>query len=113
MVHDNHGLKRSLQPRHIRLMALGSTIGVGLFLGSATAIQLAGPSIILGYILAGLVAFIVLRALGEMAVHEPVAGSFAPPSWRILLLEFFGQQHLDRAAVQQRPGPLFWRRRVK
>ncbi len=47
MVHDNHGLKRSLQPRHIRLMALGSTIGVGLFLGSATAIQLAGPSIML------------------------------------------------------------------
>ncbi len=76
-MHDNHGLKRSLQPRHIRLMALGSTIGVGLFLGSATAIQLAGPSIILGYVLAGLVAFIVLRALGEMAVHEPVAGSFA------------------------------------
>lgn len=77
MVHNNHGLKRSLQPRHIRLMALGSTIGVGLFLGSATAIQLAGPSIILAYVLAGLVAFIVLRALGEMAVHEPVAGSFA------------------------------------
>ncbi|TXI13106.1 MAG: amino acid permease [Polynucleobacter sp.] len=77
MVHDNHGLKRSLQPRHIRLMALGSTIGVGLFLGSATAIQLAGPSIILGYVLAGLVAFIVLRALGEMAVHEPVSGSFS------------------------------------
>lgn len=77
MVHDNHGLKRSLQPRHIRLMALGSTIGVGLFLGSATAIQLAGPSIMLGYILAGLVAFIVLRALGEMAVHEPVSGSFS------------------------------------
>ena len=77
MVQNSHELKRSLQPRHIRLMALGSTIGVGLFLGSATAIQLAGPSIILGYVLAGLVAFIVLRALGEMAVHEPVAGSFA------------------------------------
>lgn len=70
-------LKRHLQARHIRLMALGSTIGVGLFLGSATAIQLAGPSILLGYLIAGLVAFIVLRALGEMAVHNPVAGSFA------------------------------------
>ena len=68
MVHDNHGLKRSLQPRHIRLMALGSTIGVGLFLGSATAIQLAGPSIILGYILAGLVAFIVLRAFAGVKI---------------------------------------------
>ncbi len=58
-------------------MALGSTIGVGLFLGSASAIQLAGPSILLGYLLAGIAAFIVLRTLGEMAVHEPVAGSFA------------------------------------
>ncbi|WP_305848867.1 amino acid permease [Polynucleobacter sp. JS-Mosq-20-D10] len=58
-------------------MALGSTIGVGLFLGSASAIQIAGPSILLGYLLAGIVAFIVLRTLGEMAVLEPVAGSFA------------------------------------
>jgi AAT family amino acid transporter len=74
---EQTGLKRHLKVRHIRLMALGSTIGVGLFLGSASAIQLAGPSILLGYLLAGIVAFIVLRTLGEMAVHEPVAGSFA------------------------------------
>jgi amino acid transporter, AAT family len=72
-----HGLKRHLKVRHIRLMALGSTIGVGLFLGSATAIQIAGPAILLAYLLAGMVAFVVLRTLGEMAVHEPVAGSFA------------------------------------
>ncbi|ABP33883.1 amino acid permease [Polynucleobacter asymbioticus] len=74
---EQSGLKRHLKVRHIRLMALGSTIGVGLFLGSASAIQIAGPSILLGYLLAGIVAFIVLRTLGEMAVHEPVAGSFA------------------------------------
>ena len=74
---EHNGLKRHLKVRHIRLMALGSTIGVGLFLGSASAIQIAGPSILLGYLLAGIVAFIVLRTLGEMAVHEPVAGSFA------------------------------------
>ncbi|OJI04265.1 amino acid permease [Polynucleobacter sp. MWH-Adler-W8] len=74
---EHSGLKRHLKVRHIRLMALGSTIGVGLFLGSASAIQIAGPSILLGYLLAGIVAFIVLRTLGEMAVHEPVAGSFA------------------------------------
>ena len=74
---EHTGLQRHLKVRHIRLMALGSTIGVGLFLGSASAIQIAGPSILLGYLLAGIVAFIVLRTLGEMAVHEPVAGSFA------------------------------------
>ena len=74
---NEEGLKRHLKVRHIRLMALGSTIGVGLFLGSATAIQIAGPSILLAYFLAGMVAFVVLRTLGEMAVHEPVTGSFA------------------------------------
>lgn len=74
---SQHSLKRHLKARHIRLMALGSTIGVGLFLGAGTAISHAGPAIIFGYLLAGLVAFIVLRALGEMAVHQPVAGSFA------------------------------------
>lgn len=77
MENKDHGLKRHLKARHIRLMALGSTIGVGLFLGSATAIQIAGPAILLAYLLAGMVAFVVLRTLGEMAVHEPVAGSFA------------------------------------
>lgn len=74
---DQHSLKRHLKARHIRLMALGSTIGVGLFLGSGTAISQAGPAILLGYLLSGIIAFIVLRALGEMAVFNPVAGSFA------------------------------------
>ncbi|WP_084283521.1 amino acid permease [Polynucleobacter kasalickyi] len=74
---SQHALKRHLKARHIRLMALGSTIGVGLFLGAGTAISQAGPAIIFGYLLAGLVAFVVLRALGEMAVHQPVEGSFA------------------------------------
>ncbi|NCV77666.1 MAG: amino acid permease, partial [Burkholderiaceae bacterium] len=53
MEKNEEGLKRHLKVRHIRLMALGSTIGVGLFLGSASAIQIAGPSILLGYLLAG------------------------------------------------------------
>ncbi|WP_266169113.1 amino acid permease [Dyella subtropica] len=70
-------LKRGLQERHIRLMALGSAIGVGLFLGSANAIKLAGPAILLSYIMGGLAIFIIMRALGEMAVHNPVAGSFS------------------------------------
>jgi len=74
---SQYTLKRHLKARHIRLMALGSTIGVGLFLGAGTAISQAGPAIIFAYLLAGIVAFVVLRALGEMAVHQPVAGSFA------------------------------------
>lgn len=72
-----HVLKRNLSARQLQLMALGSTIGVGLFLGSATAIEQAGPSILVAYAVAGLVTFIVLRALGEIATHHPVSGSFA------------------------------------
>lgn len=70
-------LHRNLKARHINLMALGATIGVGLFLGSATAIRMAGPAIVLAYCIGGLAIFMIMRALGEMAIHEPVAGSFS------------------------------------
>jgi histidine transporter len=70
-------LERRLHPRHIRFIALGSAIGTGLFYGSAETIQTAGPAVLLAYLAAGIVVFIVMRALGEMAVRHPVAGSFA------------------------------------
>lgn len=70
-------LERGLSNRHIQLIALGGAIGTGLFLGSAGVLALAGPSMILGYALVGGVAFLIMRQLGEMAVQEPVAGSFA------------------------------------
>ncbi|KFD22538.1 D-serine/D-alanine/glycine transporter [Tatumella ptyseos ATCC 33301] len=70
-------LKRGLKGRHLSLMALGAAIGVGLFLGSATAIKIAGPSILIGYLVGGLAIFIVMRALGEMAITNPVSGSFS------------------------------------
>ena len=59
-------LKRGLSPRHIRFMALGSAIGTGLFYGSADAIKMAGPSVLLAYIIGGIAAYIIMRALGEM-----------------------------------------------
>lgn len=77
MMSQKDELQRGLGERHIRLMALGACIGVGLFLGSAKAIQMAGPAIMLSYILGGLAILVIMRALGEMAVHEPVAGSFS------------------------------------
>ncbi|WDD92341.1 amino acid permease [Burkholderia sp. FERM BP-3421] len=70
-------LHRGLEERHINLMALGATIGVGLFLGSAAAIRTAGPAILLTYILGGVTIFLIMRALGEMAIHNPVAGAFS------------------------------------
>ena len=70
-------LKRELGERHIRLLALGACIGVGLFLGSAKAIEMAGPAILLAYLAGGLAILVIMRALGELAVHNPVAGSFS------------------------------------
>ena len=70
-------LKRGLKNRHIQLIALGGAIGTGLFLGSAGVIAAAGPSMLLGYAIGGLIAFLIMRQLGEMVVEEPVAGSFS------------------------------------
>ncbi|WP_432722717.1 amino acid permease [Jeongeupia wiesaeckerbachi] len=73
--HD--GLKRGLKNRHIQLIALGGAIGTGLFLGSASVLKAAGPSMILGYGIGGIIAFMIMRQLGEMVAQEPVAGSFS------------------------------------
>ena len=70
-------LKRGLSNRHIQLIALGGAIGTGLFLGIGPAAVLAGPSVILGYAFAGIIAFFIMRQLGEMVVEEPVSGSFS------------------------------------
>lgn len=68
---------KGLNHRHIHFIALGSAIGTGLFYGSADAIQAAGPSVLLVYLLGGIVVYALLRALGEMSVNDPIQGSFA------------------------------------
>lgn len=73
---DKNELKQGLNKRHIMFIALGSAIGTGLFYGSASAIKLAGPSVLLAYLISGIVVFIVMRALGEMVIHKPLPGSF-------------------------------------
>lgn len=70
-------LHRGLEARHIELIALGGTIGVGLFMGAASALKWAGPSVLLAYITAGIFVFFIMRSMGEMLYTEPVAGSFA------------------------------------
>ncbi|MDR7343224.1 aromatic amino acid transport protein AroP [Pantoea alhagi] len=70
-------LKRGLKNRHIQLIALGGAVGTGLFLGIGQTIQMAGPSVLLGYAIGGFIAFLIMRQLGEMVVEEPVAGSFS------------------------------------
>jgi aromatic amino acid transport protein AroP len=76
MAPEENQLHRGLKNRHIQLIALGGAIGTGLFLGVAETVRIAGPSVLLGYAIAGLVAFLIMRQLSEMMVDEPVAGSF-------------------------------------
>src|SRR3954466_4323619 len=75
--HEQQDFVRGLKDRHIQLIALGGAIGVGLFLGSAKAIQSTGPGILLAYAIGGLMIFFIARALGELLLYRPVAGSFA------------------------------------
>ena len=60
---EQTGLRRGLSARHVRFMALGSAIGTGLFYGSAAAIQRAGPSVLLAYLIGGAAIFFTMRAL--------------------------------------------------
>lgn len=77
-------LDRGLKNRHIQLIGLGGAIGVGLFLGSATAIELAGPSVLLTYIIGGIAIYFIMRALGELSVAYPVSGAFSAHAARFL-----------------------------
>ncbi|NMP21680.1 amino acid permease [Sulfobacillus sp. DSM 109850] len=61
----------------MQLLSMGGVIGVGLFYGSGQALELAGPSILIDYAIGGLIVLIMMRALGEMTVEDPVAGSFS------------------------------------
>lgn len=70
-------MQRGLKNRHLQMIALGGAIGTGLFYGSASTIKLAGPSVMLAYLTGGVVVFLIMRMLGEMAVEEPVSGSFS------------------------------------
>ena len=74
---NSEEMKRGLRPRHVEMIALGGTIGVGLFMGSADTIMMAGPSVLLCYALTGVVMFFIMRIMGEMLYQEPITGSFA------------------------------------
>src|SRR5579864_2246079 len=76
LLREVEGLHRRLGQRQLTMMAIGGAIGVGLFLGSSVTIRLAGPGVILSYLLGAGVALTLAYALAEMAVVQPVAGAF-------------------------------------
>ncbi|QEA34986.1 amino acid permease [Weissella soli] len=78
MSQESNGLRRTLKTRHLSMIALGGTIGTGLFLSSGATISQAGPlGALTAYAVMGAMVFFLMTSLGEMATHNPVSGSFS------------------------------------
>jgi len=79
------GLQRKLKGRHLQMIAIGGSIGTGLFVGSGSVLANGGPaSVLIAYAIIGIMLYCTVHALGEMAVLFPVAGSFSAYSTRFL-----------------------------
>ena len=72
----DEGYAKSLSSRQVQMIAIGGAIGVGLFLGAGGKLAADGPGLVLSYAVCGVAAFFVMRALGELVLHRPTAGSF-------------------------------------
>lgn len=81
------GYAKKLKPRHVQMIAMGGAIGTGLFLGAGGRLQIAGPSLAIAYLVCGIFAFLIMRALGELVMHRPTSGSFVSYS-----REFLGER---------------------
>lgn len=75
-VEEGEKLSRQLSAPQLAMIAIGGAIGTGLFLGSSLAVHVAGPGVILTYLIGAAIALLLMRALAEMAVAHPTAGSF-------------------------------------
>lgn len=77
-VNESTGLKRTLKTRHLSMIALGGTIGTGLFVTSGATVAQAGPfGALTAYAVMGLMVYFLMTSLGEMATYMPVSGSFS------------------------------------
>ena len=75
-------LKRKLQSRHLQMIAIGGTIGTGLFIGSGGALNKSGPAgALIAYAFVGTLVYSVMVALGEMATFIPVSGECREPHY--------------------------------
>ena len=76
IIERERGLRRTLSARRISMIAIGGAIGTGLFLGSGFAISLAGPAVLVSYLIGALIALLLMGCLAEMTVTHPTSGSF-------------------------------------
>ncbi|KAI2637344.1 amino acid permease [Xylaria nigripes] len=89
ILHESAALKTDLRGRHMQMIAIGGAIGAGLFIGSGSALHNGGPaSLVIGYLVIGVMLLMTMQALGELAVMYPVNGAFytyivrfVDPSW--------------------------------
>lgn len=86
-VFEDEGYKKGLGNRQVQMIAIGGAIGSGLFLGAGGRLHSAGPALMLVYAVAGVIAFLVVRAMGEMVMRRPTSGSFVSYS-----REFIGEK---------------------
>ena len=84
---EQEGYKQSLGRRQVQMIAIGGAIGTGLFLGSASRLHSTGPALVLSYAFVGVIAYLLMRALGELVLHRATSGAFV--SW---MREFFGEK---------------------
>lgn len=91
------GYKQTLGRRQVQMIAIGGAIGTGLFLGSASRLHSTGPALLFSYAFVGVIAYFLMRALGELVLHRPTSGAFVS-----YMREFYG----ERAAFLT--GWLYW-----
>lgn len=84
---EGAGYRQSLGRRQVQMIAIGGAIGTGLFLGSASRLHSTGPALVLSYAFVGGIAFLLMRALGELVLHRPTSGAFVSYT-----REFFGEK---------------------
>lgn len=82
---EKHELKRGLTARHLNMIALGGSIGTGIFIAMGDTLNQAGPGgAIAAYGLVGIMVYFLITSLGEMATHMPIAGSFSSYASRFI-----------------------------
>ncbi len=84
---EQAGYKQSLGRRHVQMIAIGGAIGTGLFLGSASRLHNTGPALLFTYAFVGVIAYFLMRALGELVLHRATSGAFVS-----YMREFYGEK---------------------